>query len=133
MKTTTITQSVTFNAAPEDVYDLIMDAKKHSAFTGSKATTSKKVKGKFKVFDGYCQGYNIELTESKKIIQAWHFSEEGWPEDHFSICTFLFEKAGQKTKLTFQQTDVPEQNAEALKKGWKEFYWEPMKEYLKID
>ena len=82
-------------------------------------------------FDGYCHGYNIELIEGKKIVQAWHFAEEGWPDDHFSTCTFLFEEAGNKTKLTFLQTDVPEHKVEALKGGWKEFYWEPMKAYLK--
>jgi activator of HSP90 ATPase len=132
MKTAMIKQSVTFNASPEEVYDLIMDSKKHSAFTGSKAIMSKKANGKFKVFDGYCHGYNIELTEGKKIIQAWHFAEDGWPEDHYSICTFNFEKAPAGTKMSFLQTDVPEQNVEALKEGWKQFYWEPMKDFLKI-
>jgi activator of HSP90 ATPase len=131
MKTKSIRQTVTFAASPKEVYELIMDAKKHAALAGSKVTMSRKVKGKFNVFDGYCHGYNIELVEGKKIVQAWHFAEDGWPDDHFSTCTFLFEKSGNKTKLTFTQTDVPEHKVESLKSGWKEFYWEPMKNYLK--
>jgi activator of HSP90 ATPase len=131
MKTKTIKQTVIFAASPEKVYHLIMDQKKHTAFTGSKVIMSTKVKGKFNVFDDYIHGYNIELIEGKKIVQAWHFKEEGWPDDHFSICTFLFEPDGVKTKLIFTQTDVPEHKVEELKGGWKQFYWEPMKAYLK--
>jgi activator of HSP90 ATPase len=131
MKTTTIKQTATFAASPREIYHLIMDSKKHTAFTGSKATMSTKVNGKFSVFDGYCHGTNIELTEGKKIVQAWHFAEEGWPDDHYSLCTFLFEQVGDKTKLSFLQAGVPEDSVNSLKDGWKQFYWEPMKAYLK--
>jgi activator of HSP90 ATPase len=131
MKTKTIKQSVTFAAKPEKVYQLIMDPKKHTAFTGSKASVSSKINGRFNVFNGYCHGYNIELVEGKKIVQAWHFAEEGWPEGHYSLCTFIFEPSGEKTKLSFHQSGVPVESAEALSDGWKQFYWEPMKAFLK--
>jgi activator of HSP90 ATPase len=131
MKTKSIRQTVTFDASPEIVYSLLMDQKKHSTVTGSKVIMSTKVNGKFRVFDGYCHGFNIELIEGKKIVQAWHFAEDGWPDDHFSICTFQLEKAGDKTKLKFLQTFVPEHKVESLKEGWKQFYWDSMKLYLK--
>ena len=131
MKTKSIRQTVTFNATPEQLYHLIMDQKKHSAFTGSKVSMSTKANGKFRVFDDYIHGYNIELKEGKKIVQAWHFEEDGWPADHFSTCIFRFEKAGSKTKMVFLQTGVPEHKVEELREGWKQFYWEPMKAYLK--
>jgi activator of HSP90 ATPase len=133
METRSIRQTVTFDAAPDKIYHLIMDQKNHSAFTGSKAIISTKVKGKFSVFDGYCHGYNIELEEGKKIVQAWHFAEEGWPDDHFSICTFQLERAGNKTKLIFLQTDVPEHKVESIKEGWKQYYWDAMKAYLRVN
>ena len=131
METKSIKQTITFDAPAHKVYDLIMDQKKHAAFTGSKVIMSKKVKGKFDVFDGYCRGYNIELIEGEKIVQAWHFQEEGWPENHYSICTFHFKPEGTKTQLTFTQHGVPEHKVEELKNGWKQFYWNPMKAYLK--
>jgi activator of HSP90 ATPase len=131
VKTKSIKQTITFDASPDNVYELIMNQKKHAAITGSEVKMSSKIKGKFDVFDGYCHGYNIELEQGKKIVQAWHFAEDGWPEEHFSICTFLFENNGAKTKLVFQQTGIPEHKVEALKSGWKEFYWNPMKAYLK--
>ena len=130
MKRKTIKQTVTFAAPPAEVYDLLINAKKHSALTGSQVTMSKKINGTFEVFNGYCHGYNIELTEGKKIEQAWHFAEDGWPDDHFSICSFAFAKVPGGTKLSFTQTDIPEHKAESLKGGWKQFYWKPMKAYL---
>ena len=130
MNTKSIKQTVTFNAKPEDVYDLIMDAKKHADFNGAVAKMSKKLNGKFVAYDGYIHGYNIELEEGKKIVQAWHFAEEGWPDEYFSICTFVFAKAGKGTKLTFTQTGIPEHKAKALTGGWKDYYWIPMKTYL---
>ena len=132
MKTKKIKQTVSFQASPAEVYELIMDSKKHTAFSGSKATMSQKAKGKFTAYDGYCHGYNMELVEGKKIVQAWHFAEDGWPDDHFSTCTFLFKKeAGGVTKMTFTQEGIPEHKAEALKSGWKDYYWKPMKAFLK--
>jgi activator of HSP90 ATPase len=131
MKTKKIRQTITFPTSPKKVYELIMDENKHSEFSGSKVTMSKEINGKFDVFEGYCTGFNIELKEGKKIIQGWHFKEAGWPDDHFSICTFQFAKAPKGTKLVFTQSDIPSYKAEALKAGWKKFYWDPMKAYLK--
>lgn len=133
MKTKSIKQTATFDASPEEIYNLIMDEKKHAEFTGSKATISIKQNGKFSVFDGYIHGHNIELVKGKKIVQAWHFAEDGWPDDHFSVCTFELEKAGNKTKLRFLQTNVPEHKVESIKEGWKQYYWDAMKAYLKAN
>ena len=131
MKTKTIKQTINFKSAkPAEVYEMIMDAKKHGAITQSKAIMSKKPKGKFDIFGGYCTGHNIELHNGEKIIQAWRFEEAGWPEDHFSTCTFHFEKTKDGTKLVFQQEGVPPDNVENLKKGWHEYYWSPMKKFI---
>ncbi len=131
MRTKSIKQTATFNASPEKIYDLIMDEKKHSQFTGSEAIISTKVDGKFTVWDGYVHGHNIELERGKKIVQAWHFAEDGWPDDHLSICTFELEPAGNKTKLRFLQTNVPEQTVASISGGWKQYYWNAIKAYLK--
>lgn len=130
MKTGTIKQTVSFPSKPEIVYDLIMDQKKHAAFTGGKVEMSTEIKGEFNVFDGYCHGYNIELDKGKKIVQGWHFAEDGWPDEHYSLCTFIFEPEGEGTKLTFEQKDIPEHKVADLTVGWKQYYWDPMRKYL---
>ncbi|MBK9981803.1 MAG: SRPBCC domain-containing protein [Saprospiraceae bacterium] len=122
----TIKQTLNFSIPPEKLYDMLMSSKTMSAIHGGKTTMNKRVNGKFTVFDGYCHGYNIELDPGKKIVQAWHFNEEGWPEDHFSKCTFLLQPFAKGTKLTFTQTDVPASTYDSLSKGWKDYYWEPI-------
>ena len=130
MKTKTLHQTIHFNAPPKKVYELIMDAKNHSAFTGSDVRMSKAIGGKFEAFDGYIHGHNIELQEGMFIQQAWHFKEDGWTDDHFSICTFRFRPDKGGTELKFTQQNIPLPSFEALKKGWHTFYWRPMKQML---
>jgi activator of HSP90 ATPase len=128
MKTKTIRQSVIFNASPHEIYEMLMDSEKHSEFTESPAKISRKVGGRFSTWDDYSTGTNIELVQDKKIVQKWRASD--WPEGHYSVATFEFEKVDGKTKLTFTQIDVPEDQYEAVSQGWKEFYWEKMKDMI---
>jgi len=130
MRTKSIRQTLNFKAQPIEVYEMIMDQEKHSAITASEVEMSRTIKGKFTAFGGYCKGHNIELVEGEKIIQAWHFDEHEWPEEHFSICTFLLEKTGDGTKLSFVQKGVPAHKYDELKDGWHEYYWKPMKDFI---
>lgn len=130
MKTKTIRQTITFKAMPKEVYEMIMDKKKHSEITDSEVVMTKKINGKFSTFGGYCTGYNVELVDGEKIVQGWRFDEDGWPEDHYSTCTFLFTHVDNGTKLIFEQKGVPEHKYEAIKKGWHKYYWSPMKKFI---
>jgi len=131
MKLETIKQTINFkNIASIELYNLFMNDSKHASFTGDKVIMSNEINGNFEIFGGYCKGYNIELDKGKKIVQAWHFDEDGWPENHYSICTFTFEKTIDGTKLAFLQTQVPEHKVEALKTGCKNYYWQAIKNLL---
>jgi hypothetical protein len=61
MKKTTIRQKIIVPAKPMEVYEAFVDAKKHSAFTGSKATGEGKVGAKFTAWDEYISGKFLEL------------------------------------------------------------------------
>lgn len=128
MKTTSLRQSASFPASPHEMFELLMDAKKHAAFTGGEAAISRKVGGKFTTFDGWAEGKNLELVLDKKIVQTWRNSD--WPEGHYSTITFELRKTKDGTRLTFTQTDLPSQFAKAIAQGWKDYYWEPMREML---
>lgn len=130
IKSKTLRQQATFSCSPLELYEILMNSKKHGEITGGKAKISNKIPGQFEVFDGYVHGYNIELVPGKKIIQAWHFSEDGWPEDHFSICTFQLNKIKGGTKLIFTQKGIPIHKYTSLQEGWKQYYWESLKRYL---
>ncbi len=128
MKTKTIRQTATLKASPEEVYELLMDSRKHSKFSGGKASISNKVGGNFSAYDGYCSGKNLELVPDKKIVQSWRASE--WEEGHFSKAIFSLAKTKTGTKLTFTQSGVPPQHYKSIKQGWIDFYWNPMKIFL---
>lgn len=123
-----IKQTATFKASAHDVYEALVDSKKHSESTGGKAVISRKVGGKFTAYDGYAEGKNVELVPDKKIVQTWR--AEDWPEEQTSQVTFLIEEADGKTRLIFTQTGIPEDQAEDIAQGWRDYYWKPMKQLL---
>jgi activator of HSP90 ATPase len=129
MKATTIKQKTLIPATPDEVYDAFMEAKKHSAFTGSKATSDPKVGGEFTAWDGYISGRNLELVKGKKIVQEW--STTDWP-DKFppSRLELTFKEVKGGTEISMIHSNVPAEQADDLAEGWNEFYWKPMKEYF---
>jgi len=124
----TIRQSVTFKASPHEVYEALMDSNKHSKFTGSEVQMSHKVGSKFSVYGGDIQGVNLELVPDQKIVQSWRYSD--WPKGHYSEATFSLKEVPGGTRLTFTQTGVPEEFYDDISQGWRDYYWEPMKEML---
>ncbi len=124
----TIRQTVTFRASPHDVYEALMDSRRHAKFTGGTAKISRKLGGTFSVFDGYAEGKNLELVPDRKIVQSWRASD--WPEGHYSTITFALKKVSGGTRLTFTQSGVPEDQFTSVKQGWIEFYWTPMKTFF---
>lgn len=131
MKLKTIKQTVVIpKATPEEVYEVFMDAKKHSEFTGSKATCNPKVGGKFTAWDDYISGKNLELEQGKKIVQEWITTD--WPKDYPpSKLELTFKKVQSGTEITMVHKDVPTEQADDLAEGWTEFYWNSLKEYFK--
>jgi activator of HSP90 ATPase len=126
----TIRQKVIVAAKPIEIYEAFVNAKKHSAFTGSKATGEGKVGGKFTAWDGYISGKFLELDEGKKIVQEWITTEwpEGYPPSRFEL-TFREVKDG--TEVLMVHSDVPAEQAGELEEGWNESYWKPLKTYFK--
>jgi uncharacterized protein YndB with AHSA1/START domain len=98
LKTETIRQKVLIPATPIEVYEAFIDAKKHSKFTGSKATIDPKVGGEFTAWDGYISGKNLELQDGKRIVQEWITTE--WPRDYPpSRLELTFTKAKTGTEM----------------------------------
>jgi|SRR6185437_7671724 len=130
MKTRNIKQQEHFDASPVEIYNAIMDSKKHALFTGAPADIENKVGGNFTVHHGYITGKNLELVPGKKIVQSWHAEEENWPDDYFSKITFDLKEDKGGTLLNFTHEGVPVEHANSIEDGWKTYYWEPLKEMV---
>jgi activator of HSP90 ATPase len=105
-----------------------MDSKKHSSFTGGRASISRKVGGRISAYDGYIAGKNLELESDKKIVQSWRASD--WPEGHFSRVSFIIAETAGGSELLFLQEGIPVDFYDNIKQGWIDYYWKPMKEML---
>jgi activator of HSP90 ATPase len=123
-----IEQEIIIKASTHNVYEALMDSRKHAEFTGDKASISREIGGSFSAYDGYIEGINLDLIQDEKIVQSWRGSD--WPEGHYSTATFTLEKVEDGTRLTFTQTDVPDEVYNDVSQGWYDYYWEPMKEIL---
>lgn len=123
-----IHQTVTFKASPHDVYEALMDSKKHAAFSGSKARISRAVGGSIMAYDDYISGKNVELVPDRKIVQDWRAVD--WPEGYYSRITFDLTPVPEGTRLDFTHVDLPEGTEEEFTQGWIDNYWEPMKIFL---
>ncbi len=56
METKPISHEVTFCASPREVFETLMEAKKHAAFTGVPAEIDRRVGGKFTLYGGQSAG-----------------------------------------------------------------------------
>jgi len=126
MRTKTLQQTVTFKASPRQVYDLLMDSKKHQSLSGERAKISKKVGGKFTAWGSHISGINLVLKPGSKIVQAWRAT--GWWPDHYSIAIYDIKKMRSGSKLKFTQIGIPPHRYSGHYRGWIEAYWTPMQE-----
>src|SRR3989337_3519872 len=128
-KTTTLRQNAVIPAPPSQVYDAFVDSKKHSEFTGSKATGKPIVGSKFTAWDDYIMGKYLEIEKGKRLVQEWTTTDwpDGYPPSRLGL-TFTEHEEG--TEVALVQHDVPVEQAEEIKQGWIDFYWEPLKDYF---
>lgn len=131
LKTGTIRQTVLIpSVRPEEVYDALIDPKKHATFTGAKATCNPRPGGRFTAWDNYISGKNLELVRGKKIVQEWKTTE--WPEDYSSsILEFTFTRKQDGTELRMVHSKVPASQVEEYREGWHSSYWRPLKDYFR--
>jgi activator of HSP90 ATPase len=126
----TITQKIIFrNTAPKDLYELYMNAKKHSAATGAPARINAKEGTKYSAHGGYIHGKNLQLVKDQLIVQSWR--AESWDKtDGDSTFIIKLEPKGKDTVLYAIHANLPDKHAESVNKGWHQHYWEPWKKWL---
>lgn len=63
-------------------------------------------------------------------MQSWRAGD--WSDDDVdSTFILLFEQKGNDVVVNMIHANVPDAQSKALAGGWKEFYWEPWKNFLK--
>jgi activator of HSP90 ATPase len=122
----TIKQKVKFKLPPQEIYEILVDEKKHRMLTGQKAEISKKVGGAFSTGAGYANGVNVDLVPGKRIVQAWRGSD--FPRGVFSMVSLNLDPTRDLgTELTLIHRGVPRELIPKIEKRWKELYWSNIK------
>ena len=126
----TIQQSVKFRVSPEELFDIYMNSKKHSAATNSRVSVSRKVTGRFTAFGGMLRGKILALAPKRMIVQSWRGSD--WKKtDLDSILILTFSRVRRGGRISLVHANVPDRHYAGINKGWAKYYWKPWKAYLK--
>ncbi len=126
--TKAIHHEVDFAASPQRIYDALLDEKQFKAFSGMAAQVNRETGGTFLIFEGHIMGRNLELVPARRIVQAWRVVP--WPQGVYSIARFELEARGSGTRITFDHTGFPSEEAEHLEIGWHDHYWKALRSYL---
>jgi activator of HSP90 ATPase len=121
-------QEVDLKASSHRVYEILLDSKLFTAFSGEAATVSPEAGGAFALFGGVIVGRNIELVPDQRIVQAWRPAY--WEPGVYSLVKFELKVQASRTRVILDHTGFPEGLFASLSSGWKEHYWERLTKYL---
>ena len=78
----------------------------------------------------FLKGKTLLAKKNQMFVQTWRAKEWG-KEKLDSILTFVFRPIESGTELEMIHANVPDDDAESVKKGWNDYYWKPWQDYIK--
>ena len=123
----TINQEYVINATPEVVWQALTQPKHIEGWGAGPATMDAQVGTEFSLWGGSIWGKNTEVIPLHRLVQDWYDDEE---LQEPTIVTFVLHPEGDTTRLALHQTNIPDESADAIEEGWKEYYLGPLKEYV---
>ncbi|XP_065061250.1 activator of 90 kDa heat shock protein ATPase homolog 1-like [Rhopilema esculentum] len=115
-----------FKTTSSELFQVLTDENRVSAFTREKATVDAKPGGKFSILGGNISGEFVELIPDRKIVQKWKFGS--WPEGCFSTVTMDLIQKEDCTVLELTQIGIPDYDFDKTETGWKRYFWESIKQ-----
>jgi activator of HSP90 ATPase len=125
---TSLHQEIDLQAAPQRVFEILLDSKQFAAVTGMAAQIDPKPGDAFTTFGGMIEGRNVEIISGQRIVQAWR--PTSWDQGVYSIVHFELKAGGAGTILVLDHTGFPEGDFDHLDPGWYARYWNPLKKFL---
>lgn len=126
--TESFTQTTTFEAPREAVFEAIADPARHSEVTGAPAELSRDAGDRFTTHGGAIEGWTLDIEPGERIVQAWRPAD--WDAGVYSVVRYDFADEGDGTRITLTHSAVPDGAAPHLEAGWQSMYWEPLAAYL---
>ena len=128
IKTDNIFQVIELECAVSEAFQVLISADLLSKLTGMTAAIELHVCGAFHVWNNRCHGYMLHLSDNNRIVQAWRHDD--FPKGLYSIVIMDFETTETGSRISFNQTGVPEEASGWLTEVWKRDFWGPISEHL---
>lgn len=119
-----IHQEIVFKVSPEKLYRTLISSADFGKATNSTAEISANPGDEFSCFGGQISGRQIELARNQLIVQAWRAAP--WSKGTYSIVRIDLEAEDDGTRLTMNQSGIPEGTETHLDAGWHKMYWQPL-------
>ncbi len=123
--------SASFDAAPDQVFHALTDPKLIRTWSGQSGKVELKKNGKMELFDGWVKGKVLKYSRGKVLEYTW-LTEEWGSHIEESVVKFSFSPTSKGTKVSLRHVHLPNaREAQSHKGGWKEFVFDPLKEFFK--
>lgn len=119
----TIKQMYVINAPVKSVWKALIDPELINSWGGGPAKMSDKEGFAFELWGGDIWGKNIKVVKEKRLVQEWFAGK--WEEP--SILTFTLLEKDSATIVGLVHENVPDEGAEDIEHGWKDYYMLPLK------
>jgi activator of HSP90 ATPase len=110
---------------PEIVYQALTNPITLRLWTGEPAEMSTESNSIFSLWDGSITGINLGFIDGKQIVQQWDFGDQVEP----SIVTIKLHPHKKGTSVEVRQTNIPDDEFEAIAEGWDETYFRSLIEF----
>ena len=114
----TFRKTFKINTEPSDIYSAITNPYTIELWSGYSAVMSTEPGSEFSLWEGDITGKNLEFVQDKKIVQEWYFGDQA----DKSIVTITIAPDRDNSVVTVEQTNIPDDEFDAIAEGWKEFY-----------
>lgn len=115
-------------ADPEEVFAALTNPFQIELWSGYPADMKPEAGYVFSLWEGDITGVNLEVVPNKRLVQEWFFGEQ----DEQSIVRITLKKAGGRTLLDLNHTNIPEDVYEEITEGWRDYYLGSVKSMLEM-
>ncbi len=105
---------VMLHAAPEDVYNALVNPVMLEIWSGEPAVMSEEPGSPFSLWEGSISGTNIAFEKNHRIAQEWDFGEDNPPSE----VTILLHPDAKGTRMEIRHTGIPDEYYENMCEGW---------------
>eukprot|EP00906_Rhabdomonas_costata_P007732 RCo011072 len=124
--TTELKQKLQWRVPPAEMWDVLTNEAKASAYTRSAARIALSPGGAFSFLGGSISGNFVEIVPQKVLCMKWRLQD--WSSGHYSDARITLDSDEQgTTTLSLVHTNIPAPEVERTKQGWVSNFWEPIK------